>query len=112
MSQEKMTLGQLKNFDGREGRSAYVAVNGKVYDVSESARWQEGNHEGAHQAGADLSEDLKSAPHVRSVIERFPVVAELGEDPPETTGGGSGKLLVGTIIAAAVAAAIAFMVKG
>lgn len=112
MSQEKMTLQQLSEFDGRDGRKAYVAVSGKVYDVSESPRWEGGNHEGAHQAGADLSEDLKGAPHVRAVIERFPVVADLVVEEPAVEGGGSGKLVIGAIVAAVVAAAIAFLVKG
>jgi len=112
MSQQKLTREELKNFDGREGRKAYVAVNGKVHDVSESARWQEGNHEGAHQAGADLTEELKAAPHVRSVIERFPVVADLSTDEPTAPGGGNGKLVIGAIVVAAIVAAIAFMVKG
>ena len=72
-----MTLSELKNFDGRNGTPAYVAVSGVVYDVSSSKHWQQGNHEGAHQAGQDLTEDLKTAPHVRSVIERFPMVGQL-----------------------------------
>ncbi len=72
-----MTLSELKNFDGQNGTPAYVAVSGVIYDVSSSKHWQQGNHEGAHQAGQDLTEDLKAAPHVRSVIERFPVVGQL-----------------------------------
>jgi len=77
-----MTPEQLKQCDGRDGRPAYIAVNGTIYDVSASTRWQGGNHEGAHQAGADLTEELKQAPHVRSVIERFPVVGRLADDQP------------------------------
>jgi predicted heme/steroid binding protein len=56
-------------------------VNGKVFDVTASPYWQEGNHQNAHQAGVDLSADLLKAPHVRSVIERFPVVASLAATP-------------------------------
>ncbi len=74
-----MNVTELAANDGREGRPAYVAVSGTVYDVSASERWQGGNHEGAHQAGQDLTEALKSAPHVRAVIERFPVVGRLEE---------------------------------
>ncbi|MBD1400261.1 cytochrome b5 domain-containing protein [Pelovirga terrestris] len=72
-----MTLSELINFDGQNGKPAYVAVSGIIYDVSSSKHWQQGNHEGAHQAGQDLTEELKTAPHVRSVIERFPVVGQL-----------------------------------
>lgn len=80
-----MTLSELKNFDGRNGKPAYVAVSGMIYDVSSSKHWQQGNHEETHQAGQDLTEEMKTAPHVRSVIERFPVVGQLttaGTTPP------------------------------
>ena len=72
-----MTIEELAKYDGCEGRSAYIAVSDVIYDVSSSQRWQEGNHEGAHQAGCDLTAALKSAPHVRTLIERFPVVGKI-----------------------------------
>ena len=72
-----MTIEELSKYDGRDGRSAYVAVSGVIYDVSSSQHWQGGNHEGAHQAGRDLTEELKSAPHVRTLIERFPIVGKI-----------------------------------
>ena len=77
-----MTKEELAKFDGRDGRKAYVAVNEKVYDVSGSSLWPGGDHQGMHQAGADLTEELKSAPHVRAVVERFPVVGHLEEPEP------------------------------
>ncbi len=45
---------ELAYYDGKEGRPAYVAVNGIVYDVSSLARWAGGNHFGL-SAGRDLS---------------------------------------------------------
>ena len=72
-----MTIEELAKYDGCEGRSAYVAVSRVIYDVSTSQHWQKGNHEGAHQAGHDLTEALKSAPHVRTLIERFPIVGKI-----------------------------------
>jgi len=104
MVQKTMTLEQLATHDGREGRKAYVAVNGKVYDVSASPRWQGGDHEGAHRAGGDLTEELKSAPHVRSVVERFQVVAHLAQEPERIESGPSGgrKLLVAAAVVVAV----------
>jgi len=74
-----LTSQELATYDGRDGRPAYVAVSGRVYDLSDSSRWVEGNHEGVHQAGQDLTEALKSAPHIRAVIERFPLVGTLEE---------------------------------
>lgn len=78
-----MKITELSSFDGREGRKAYVAVNGKIYDVSDSSLWHNGNHQGLHQAGGDLTEELSSAPHVRAVIERFPIVGYLENPEPE-----------------------------
>ncbi len=78
-----MTKDELATFDGKDGRKAYVAVNGKVYDFTESPLWAAGDHQGLHAAGCDLTEELKSAPHVRAVIERYPVVGNLEEPPPE-----------------------------
>ena len=72
-----MTIEELARFDGGDGRAAYVAVGGVIYDVSTSPRWKGGQHEGRHQAGQDLSDELKSAPHLRTVIERFPVVGKI-----------------------------------
>ncbi len=76
-----MTHKELAEFDGRNGRAAYVAVGGTIYDVTASPRWKEGAHEGVHQAGADLTEALATAPHVKAVLERFPVVGQLENEP-------------------------------
>jgi predicted heme/steroid binding protein len=78
-----MTKAELAQHDGRDGRQAYVAVNGTIYDVTASPLWQGGNHQGSHQAGQDLTEELKIAPHVRAVVERFPVVGRLEEPAPQ-----------------------------
>ncbi len=72
-----MTIEELANFDGHEGRAAYVAVNDIIYDVSSSQRWQNGHHEGNHHAGRDLTTELKTAPHVRTLIEEFPVIGRI-----------------------------------
>ena len=57
------TLEELAEFDGRDGHPAYVAYEGVVYDVSESAMWGEGDHEGQHKAGGDLTAEHADAPH-------------------------------------------------
>lgn len=76
-----MTREELAHFDGCEGRPAYVAISGTIYDFTASPLWEGGLHQKQHQAGADLTEPLQSAPHVRALIERFPVVGKL-EEPP------------------------------
>ena len=84
-----MTRKELALCDGREGRAAYVAVNGTVYDFTDSELWQEGNHQGLHHAGADLGAELMQAPHVRAVVARFPVMGNLDQAAPGA-GGGTG----------------------
>jgi predicted heme/steroid binding protein/uncharacterized membrane protein len=68
---------ELKNFDGKEGRPAYVAIEGKVFDVSESRLWVEGRHMELHSAGEELNNSIKNAPHDTETLSRFPVVGEL-----------------------------------
>jgi len=101
-----MTREELANYDGRDGRKAYFAVNGKIYDVSSSRMWVEGNHQGVHQAGTDLTEELKSAPHVRTVIEAFPIVGTLEEVTAPATKGGRWIVIAGGIAAMAVVVAL------
>lgn len=35
-----MTREELTGYDGREGRPAYAAVNGKIYDFTGSKLWR------------------------------------------------------------------------
>ncbi len=104
-----MTLAELAQYNGRDGRPAYIAVNGTIYDVTESPRWQNGLHPPDHQAGQDLTEELATAPHVRAVVERFPVVGTLQPEASIQTPGGSGKITLGIIIAAVVIAITIFL---
>jgi len=98
-----MTIEELAKFDGREGRTAYVAVNDIIYDVSSSQRWKNGHHEGIHQAGHDLTEELKSAPHVRTVIEGFPVIGKIENKEAQKQQPATGIPLLSIIIMAFVA---------
>lgn len=68
---------ELKKFDGKDGRPAYVVFRGEVYDVSKSPLWENGNHEGLHTAGLDLTESLLNAPHDDKIFSKFPVVGVL-----------------------------------
>ncbi len=76
-----LTLEKLSQFDGKEGRQAYVAVDGVVYDVSASAKWAGGAHSTCNlgaMAGQDLSETITKAPaNMRSLLEKMPVVGTL-----------------------------------
>lgn len=73
---KEFTLEELADYDGRDGRSAYVAYDGTVYDVTESGMWEDGDHEGMHQAGGDLTSEHEDAPHDVYVTD-FPEVGRL-----------------------------------
>jgi predicted heme/steroid binding protein/uncharacterized membrane protein len=76
----RFTRKELREFSGEEGRPAYVAFKGKVYDVSNSRLWTGGKHEGRHAAGDNLTESILSAPHGEEVLVKFQVVGELVEE--------------------------------
>lgn len=79
--EKTFTLEELAQFDGLEGRSAYVAVDRVVYDVSGSARWPDGRHLPCSLgaiAGRDLSAEIEQAPaNMRALLEKMPVVGRL-----------------------------------
>jgi predicted heme/steroid binding protein len=70
---QKFTLQELKEFNGRNGKPAYVGYKGKVYDVTDSSLWGEGDHMG-HTAGENLTEQMEIAPHAEDVLERMKTV--------------------------------------
>ena len=76
-NEKLITEDELKKCDGQEGRPAYIAFRGRVYDVSGSDLWSGGVHQFRHQAGKDLTADFAAAPHDESVFERLPSVGKL-----------------------------------
>ena len=74
---DRLTLEELQHFDGKENRPAYFAYKGRVYDVSSSKLWKGGDHLKKHQAGNDLTDSLKTAPHGDDRILKMPEVGEL-----------------------------------
>ncbi len=108
-----MTREELAMHDGRDGRKAFIAVNETIYDVTDSSRWENGLHPPDHRAGQDLTEELKVAPHVRAVVERFPVVGKLEDQPAvgSGTGGGSGKLVLAVMVVIAILALAVLLLR-
>ena len=72
-----MTLEQLSHYDGKDGRPAYIAYKGILYDVSKSKLWRNGSHVTKHSAGRDLTELLKTAPHGEDKILSLPQAGTL-----------------------------------
>jgi predicted heme/steroid binding protein len=72
-----LTLEQLKQFNGKDGNPAYIAVDGVLYDVTNDRHWSNGTHEG-YSAGKDLTDAIKGkSPHGTSVLDGLPVVGKL-----------------------------------
>jgi predicted heme/steroid binding protein/rhodanese-related sulfurtransferase len=75
-----ITAEELNQYDGKNGRPAYVAVNGVIYDLTASRLWRGGEHDPSHGealAGRDLTETLKDSPHGDKHLKNFPVVGSL-----------------------------------
>jgi len=74
-----ITIDELKEMDGHDGRKAYVSVEGKVYDVSELSLWRNGSHQGdLHLAGNDLTKEiLAESPHGVAKLDKAYLVGLL-----------------------------------
>lgn len=68
---------ELASCDGKEERPAYFAFEGKIYDATMSKLWKQGVHMGRHNAGTDLTEALKQAPHGREKVSAMKEVGGL-----------------------------------
>jgi predicted heme/steroid binding protein len=75
--EKKFSLEELVRYDGRNGHRAYVAFNGKVYDVTDSPLWAEAVHFGTHQAGEDLTAEMDAAPHGPENLDNVNLVGVL-----------------------------------
>jgi len=72
-----LTIEELSKFDGKNSNSAYVAVEGLIYDVTGLEKWKDGEHNG-YQAGKDLTDViLNKSPHGVSKLKNVPIVGKL-----------------------------------
>ncbi len=74
-------MAELAAADGTDGKPVYIAYQGRVYDVSQSALWDGGRHMDSHRAGQDLTGEFADAPHGLEVFERYPQVGVLQTEP-------------------------------
>jgi predicted heme/steroid binding protein len=77
---KKFSTEELAHYNGKNGGLAYIAYDAKVYDVSGSSLWRNGNHQFRHHAGRDLTGGLRQAPHGQDMLERVPVIGTLQEE--------------------------------
>lgn len=71
------SIEELAKYDGKEGRPAYVAVEGIIYDVTNNRTWAAATHFGL-VAGKNHSQEFASC-HAgqQSILQTLPVVGRL-----------------------------------
>lgn len=72
------TLATLKQYNGSNGKPAYIAVNNTIYDVTNMGSWQGGTHHGI-TAGRDATQAFANSPHSKSLLSQLPVVGQIGK---------------------------------
>jgi len=78
-----MKKSEVKSFDGKDGRQAYIIYDDNIYDVTPSKMWKNGHHMNSHSAGNDLTDTIEVAPHGPEMLERFSKVGNLEKDAEE-----------------------------
>ena len=58
-SELQLTLEELSQYTGQNGKPAYIAVDGVIYDVTNVPQWENGGHNG-FSAGKDLTKEIKT----------------------------------------------------
>lgn len=75
-SNKVFTIEELKKYNGQNGNLAYIAVDGTVYDVTNSKKWKVGKHCNV-MAGNDLSKEIGASPHGKDALKKVPIVGIL-----------------------------------
>ena len=83
-AKEKLfTKEELSHFDGKNGRKAYIAVDGVVYDVTGQKQWKNGRHKMGVKAGTDASNKIGKSPHGKAILTSLPIVGKLVTSKPK-----------------------------
>lgn len=71
------TIDDIAQYDGKDGRPAYIVVDGIVYDVTNVPQWRSGSHFG-FVAGTDVTDALaNSAPHEAGLLKNATIVGSV-----------------------------------
>lgn len=74
-----LTVEELALYNGQDGKPAYIAVDGVIYDVSSVEYWSGGTHNG-FTSGLDLTNEIKNiSPHGLVKLDGLPIVGRLAE---------------------------------
>jgi len=74
---QEFNSGSISEFNGKNGKKCYVAVDGKVYDMSNFSLWRNGVHtssNGQATCGNELSSVMSKSPHGKSKLSIMPQV--------------------------------------
>jgi len=74
----ELTIEELAAYNGKDGNSAYIAIDGLIYDVTKVSRWTNGMHRG-FEAGQEYTEELNKAPHGMEKLSVAPIVGKIVE---------------------------------
>ena len=75
-----LTVQELSEFNGRDGKPPYVAIDGIVYDLSKINKWKDGKHHGI-LAGQVLTEEYYRCHSKKlNLIKKSKVVGRLKEE--------------------------------
>lgn len=77
-----MTLDELATYTGANGSTAYIAVSGVIYDVTNE--FSNGSHQGMQLGGTDATSVFEMSPHALSILDRLPIVGTLEGFPTLT----------------------------
>jgi predicted heme/steroid binding protein len=77
--ENEFTVEELDKYNGENGKPAYVAIGGVVYDVSKIPAWKTGKHFGL-TAGQDLSEQFESCHGIIDILANSPKVGVIMDD--------------------------------
>ena len=72
------TEAELSTYNGKDGNPAYVAVNGMVYDVTNTAAWGGATHFGL-VAGTDVTSQFASCHAGQQILSKLKVVGKVVE---------------------------------
>lgn len=74
---KNFTTAELAKYNGQNGKPAYVAANGKVFDVTKNSYWIKGMKHGM-PIGVDWTDILKEVvPHNSVAFENLPHIGFL-----------------------------------
>jgi predicted heme/steroid binding protein len=76
-SDKVITSEELAENNGKNGASCWVAVNGKVYDMTGVDGWEDGEHkasDGQTTCGQDETDSIGESPHGAGVLSNYPVI--------------------------------------